>query len=152
MIDEQKLEEAISKQSGHPMMRPVHFIDIHGDNVAPMRDKVRTYARCYGRIMESPGMIGEIDYNFCVLEALKFIAQEREGTFKFGSDVFKEEYAHTPFLFLIHAAHAYIHNSNDVMRLIVGLFIEEMENLPPKTDPREQITEAPIPKGKRSVN
>jgi hypothetical protein len=84
MIDERELEAAIAKQSKHPMLAPVRFHDVYGERIESMRPKVRAYARCYAELLDRlPER--EVDYDWCVVAALGFIEQEREGKFTFGT-------------------------------------------------------------------
>jgi hypothetical protein len=143
MIDEDKLEEAIAKHAKHPMMAAVRFHDVFGERLEPMRPKVRAYARCYAELHDRlPER--EVDYEWCVLTALSFIEQEREGKFTFGTKNFQEEYAHTRFFFLIEAARLYIDGlTNDDLRIAVGMFIDEMEKPMPKNSTQRLIEVTP---------
>ena len=141
MIDEDKLEEAIAKHSKHPMMAPVRFHDVFGERIEPMRAKVWTYARCYAELLDRlPER--EIDHDWCVVAALRFIEQEREGKFTFGTNKFQGEYAHTRFFFLIEAARLYIDGlMTEDVKVALEMLIDEMQK-PMQKNSTQKLMEA----------
>lgn len=127
-VDEIKLGDALHKRADDPIFSAGVYYGVDSiPHLTPMQNKVRQYTKAYLQMLsELPGR--QVDYDWAVGAAIDFIKQERTNTVKVdGTKVFKEEWPHTAFVYLVEAARAYISpvHRNDV-KTLVGLALKEL--------------------------
>jgi hypothetical protein len=85
----------------------------------------------------------EVDYDWCVLEALSFVEQERQGKFTFGTKKFQEEYSYSRFFFLIEVARLYIDGlmGTEDVKVAINMLIDEMQK-PMQKNSTQKLMEA----------
>lgn len=118
-VDEIKLEEALHKRASDPGFDPgKYYSGADGlAHIAPMQKKVRQYAKAYLHMLDAlPGR--EVDYDYAVDAALRYIADERAGAHTITTTGFQEEFPHTALVYLVEAARLYPAHAGEVEVLL----------------------------------